>query len=259
MVAAVLLHVGIIAATLFSWSHTLDIVDQTPVVPVDLVTLSETTNVAPMVKEQPKEPPKEEEQPPAPEPVQKTVAAAPTPTEEEAPPPEETALAPVILKPPPVVPKTKPQSQPDEKKEKFDINNIVALLDKRAPAAASSPNAKVGNRTIKGIGDQSAMTADLKSMLQSMIYKCWSPPVGAPHPEQLIVSFELFLNPDGTVAQPPQLVGNSGSASDPYARAAAEAARRAIYTCQPYQLPADRYAQWRDVTFRFDPRDMVGQ
>ena len=257
MVGAVLLHVGIIAATFFSWSHSLDIADQSPpVVPVDLVTIGEKTNVAPMVKVQPKEPPKEEAQPPTPEPTERAAAAAPQ-DEESAPPLEDAPSAAVIPKPPPVVPKTKPQ--PDEKKEKFDINNIVALLDKRAPAPASAPNAKVGSHTIKGIGDQSAMTADLKTMLQSMIYKCWSPPVGAPHPEQLIVSYELFLNPDGTVAQPPQLVGNSGAANDPYARAAAEAARRAIYTCQPYQLPADRYAQWRDVTFKFDPRDMVGQ
>jgi hypothetical protein len=255
LIGAVLLHAGIIAATFFTWSHTLDIADQTPVVPVDLVTLSDKTNVRATVKEQPKAQPKEEAQPPAPERVQQAPAAAPE--EEEAAPPSEEARSESLPKPPPVVPKTKPQ--PDQKKEKFDINSIAALLDKRAPAPASAPNAKVGNRTIKGIGDQNAMTADLKAMLQSMIYKCWSPPVGAPHPEQLIVSFELFLNPDGSVAQPPQLVGNSGSAGDPYTRAAIEAARRAIYTCQPYRLPADRYAQWRDVTFRFDPRDMVGQ
>lgn len=253
LVAALLLHVGIIGATFFSWSHTLDIADQTPVVPVDLVTLGEKTNVAPMIKRQPKE----DVQPPAPEQTQQVPAATPV-EQEAAPPPEEASAEPVPQKPqPPIVPKTKPQ--PDQKKENFDINNIVALLDKRAPAAASAPNAKVGNRIIKGIGDQSAMTADLKAMLQSMIYKCWSPPVGAPHPEQLVVSYELFLNPDGTVAQAPQLVANSGSPGDPYARAAIEAARRAIYTCAPYQLPADRYAQWRDVIFRFDPRDMVGQ
>ena len=36
------------------------------------------------------------------------------------------------------------------------------------------------------------MTADLRSMLQSEIYRCWSPPVGAPHPEKLIVSYELY-------------------------------------------------------------------
>jgi len=256
-VVAVLLHIGVISATFFSWSHKLDIADQTPVVPVDLVTLGEKTNVAPMVKHQPKAPPKEEAQPPAPEQTQQAPVPAPREEESPPPPPDDASSEPMPQKLPAIVPKTKPR--PEQKDEQFDPDRILALLDKRAPAASSAPNAKAGNRTIKGIGNQNAMTADLRAMLQSMIYKCWSPPVGAPHPEQLVVSYELFLNPDGTVAQPPQLVGNSGSPGDPYARAAVEAARRAIYTCAPYQLPADRYAQWRDVTFRFDPRDMVGQ
>jgi hypothetical protein len=164
----------------------------------------------------------------------------------------------VLQKPPPVVPKTKPQ--PDQKKEKFDINSIVALLDKRAPAPASAPNAKVGAHTIKGIGQQNAMTMDLVDALRNQIAQCWSPPVGAPDSRELVVDFDLFLNPDGSIAQPPQLIGNSATASSPYARAAAEAARRAIYTCAPYKLPADRYSQWREINpFHFDPRGMMGQ
>jgi hypothetical protein len=256
MIGAVALHVGIIAATLFTWSHKLDISDQSPpVVPVDLVTIGEKTNIASVVREQPKEPPKDEEaQPPAPDQAQQAPAA---PLEEEAAQlPEPTITSEPVPKPPPVVPKAKPQ--PDQKKSKFDINNIMALLDKRAPAASSAPNAKIGNRTIKGIGAQNAMTMDLVDALRNQIAQCWSPPVGAPHPEQLIVSFELFLNPDGTVAQPPQLMGSSSS-GDPFMRAAAEAARRAIYTCAPYKLPTDRYSQWRDITLNFDPRLMVGQ
>jgi len=39
-------------------------------------------------------------------------------------------------------------------------------------------------------------------------------------------------------------------------RAAVDAARRAIYTCAPYKLPADKYNVWRDITVDFDPRKM---
>jgi outer membrane biosynthesis protein TonB len=258
MVAAVALHGAIIAAIFFSftWSRSLDIADQAPMVPVDLVTLSDKTNVRATVKQEVKAPPKEDVvQPPAPDRAQATPAS---PQPEEAAPPVEKAPAPQAkpLPPQPVTPPT-PKPAPEKKKEAFDIDKMMALLDKRAPAAASAPNAKPAQRTQKGIGDQNQMTADLKSMLLSMVYKCWSPPVGAPNADDLVVSFRLFLNQDGTVAQPPQLVGNSGG--DSYARAAQEAARRAIYTCQPYALPQDRYAQWRDVTFVFDPRQMVGQ
>ena len=236
LVGSLALHAGIILVTFFTWAHRLDIIDQSsPIVPVDLVTLADKTNVAPMVKEEVRP---IDEQPVAP-------------------------ALPVSIEPPKfeVAPEAKPApvQKPAPKPETFDINNIQALLAKRQ--AASPKNAKVGSQNVKGIGDQSAMTADLRSMLQSEIYRCWSPPVGAPHPERLIVSYELFLNRDGSVARPPQLTADSSTAaaSDPYMRASAEAARRAIYTCAPYKLPADRYNQWHDVTFVFDPRDMMGQ
>jgi len=227
------LHAGLVAVTFFTWTHRLDIADlSSPVVPVDLVTLSDKTDIAPMAKVEPA--PKPEE----------VVPPQPMPT----PPIAEPVPLPVAKPPPPV-----------SKKETFDINNIVALLDKRKSAAP--PGVKVGPQTVKGFGAQNAMTADLKTMLQSEIYRCWSPPVGAPHAEDLIVTYELYLNPDGSVAQPPQLAANSAAAvaGNPYMAAAAEAARRAIYTCAPYRLPAERYSQWRDVTLIFNPRDMLGQ
>jgi hypothetical protein len=74
----------------------------------------------------------------------------------------------------------------------------------------------------------------------------------------LIPTFRLFLAPDGSVQQPPQLAADSAAqaASDPFMRAAVDAARRAIYTCAPYKLPADKYSVWRDITVDFDPRKM---
>jgi hypothetical protein len=258
-IGALALHVGIIAATFFTWSHSLDIADQSPpVVPVDLVTIGEKTNIAPMVKVQPKEAPKEETQPPAPEQTQQAPAQTLQEEDSAPPPPDAAGSEPILKKPPPPAPKAKPDQ--DQKKDKFDINNIMALLDKRAPATASSLNAKVGNHTIKGIGQQNAMTMDLVDSLRNQIAQCWSPPVGAPNSQELVVDFDLFLNPDGSIAQPPQLIGNSVSANSSYARAAIDAARRAIYTCAPYKLPADRYSQWREINpFHFDPRGMMGQ
>ena len=43
-------------------------------------------------------------------------------------------------------------------------------------------------------------------------------------------------------------------------RLTAEAASRAIYQCAPYNLPAKRYSEWREINpLRFDPREMMGQ
>lgn len=254
------LHVAVVAATMFTWAHRLDIADQAPpVVPVDLVTIGEKTNIAPVVREQPKLEVKVEPQ--TPQPDMPPVPKIETPPQEraEAAPPEQAPSEPVVKpKPQPESPKLRPKPPaPEKTKEKFDVNSILALLDKKNPQAAEQARGKTGPRAIKGIGAQNAMTMDLRDALFNQIRQCWSPPVGAPNAAQLIVDFEVFLSPDGSVARPPQLTGQSVNGG-PYTQAAAEAARRAIYTCAPYKLPADRYSQWRDFTMTFDPRQMIG-
>jgi len=99
---------------------------------------------------------------------------------------------------------------------------------------------------------------DLAVSLRNQIVQCWNPPVGTPHPAPPPVSFRLLLNPDGTVAQAPQLIGST-SDDGPSVRVAEDAARRAIYSCAPYKLPKDRYEEWHDVVFTFDTSLMMRQ
>jgi outer membrane biosynthesis protein TonB len=255
------LHGAIVAGTLFSFAHRLDISDQSPpVVPVDLVTIAPKTNVRATVRPQPHIAP--EPTPPVPKAMPAPTPPQPQPAEEK---PKEPAAEPIAEAQPKPAPRRRPQLPKEKKEEKksFDVDKVLALLNKVAPSQqAAAPNARNAARTVRGIGEQTAMTADLQDALRSQIQPCWSPPVGAPHPERLIVSFDLFLNPDGSVAQPPQLTADSETAAtrDPFVKAAADAARRAIYTCAPFKLPADRYQEWREINpFIFDPRNMLGQ
>ncbi len=258
------LHGAIIVGTLFTVSHTLDIADQSPpVVPIDLVTIAQKTNIrasAHHIRHI------------APTPTPPQVQPQPPPPQPPPEPPKKAEAEPLAEAPQPVIPKHRPQPAPkqqqeakqqedkpqEEKKNKsFDVDKVLALLNKVAPSQAAAPDAPEAQRNVRGVGAQNAMTADLQDALRSQIERCWSPPVGAPHPERLVVSFDLFLNPDGSVAQPPQSLDNS---DDPYFRAAKEAAVRAIYTCAPYKLPGERYAQWKEIKpFIFDPRQMLGQ
>jgi hypothetical protein len=236
VIASIALHLGLVAALFVSFSKKLDIpTDATPLVPVDLVTVGEETNIAPMVKQEDATPP--------PEPAM----VEPEPQPEIAPPQFE--IAPDV-KP---IPKEKPKPKPEEK---FSIDDIQKLLSKKKPT-----NVKIGARTIQGVGAQTGMTADLVAILQSQMYRCWTRPDYGPHPERLIVSYELFLNRDGSIAQAPQLTPESAAAvaGDPYMRAAADAGRRAIYQCSPYRLPPDKYNVWRDIVFTFGPRSPVEQ
>ncbi len=205
--------------------------------------------------ETPQPPPQPVPPPPTPTPPPPQAEAAPEPA--PAPPiPKPTPLPPKpLLKPVPEAPAPAP-TPPKPPKPKTDA--FADLLNNLTKPAATPRNARVADRTVKGFGAMNAATMDLVDALKNQIAQCWNPPVGAPHPERLIPVFQLFLNPDGNVAQPPQLSADSAAAasSDPFMRAAAEAARRAIYTCAPYKLPADKYSTWRAITIDFDPRQL---
>jgi len=101
LIGAVILHGAIIVATLFSWEHRLDIAQESPpIVPIDLVTLAQKTNIAPTVTA-----PKME---PLPVPQQ-----APPELRAQTPPlPEKSELAPQ--------PEVKPAPKPQPEKPKDD-------------------------------------------------------------------------------------------------------------------------------------------
>jgi hypothetical protein len=262
LVVSILLHAAIIGATLFAFSQArLDIADEAPpVVPVDLVTIAKKTNIAPTVKFEPKKAEETVE-------LKKVETLTPPklpPLEQQAEvaPPEQPKAEP-LFKPeaPPIVPKARPRQETKPPKKAAN-QDFAALLNKLTSPAAAPKNAKVAEQTIKGAGAQNAMTMDLVDALRNQIRPCWSPQVGAPRAEELIIDIDLFLNPDGSVARPPQLTASSQARvrSDPYTSAAAAAALRAIYECAPYKLPQDRYAQWREINpFHFDPSKMMDQ
>jgi outer membrane biosynthesis protein TonB len=268
-IMAVLAHalvIGFIYYFSLNWRPLLDVAEDTPPsVPVDLVTIADKTNIAPTVTRAP--PPKPVEATPPPQPV--PPPPTPTPQADDVAEPAPVPSQPVVPKPaPPPKPIAKPQPAPatpptpPKEAKKPKVESFAALLN-NIPSQAPPPHkGRIADRDVKGVGDMNAQTADIADALRSQIKPCWSPPVGAPHPEELVVDFDLFLGPDGSVAQPPQLTADSQSRmGDPYTRAAAEAARRAIYTCAPYKnLPRDRYSQWREINpFHFDPRQMMGQ
>ena len=246
---SLLLHAALIGATYFTWSRMLDSTPESHAVPVDLITVTDQTNVQAMAPPPPPEPPKiEPQQQAAPEP--------PAPQLMDVEPAPEPPMPQIKIKPEPkkAVDTPKPPEQPPKKQNAQDF---AALLNKLTATPKTPPNAKVGPKVVQGIGAANAMTADLADALKSQIYQCWSPPVGAPNANDLVVDFDVAMNPDGSIAR---AASDAIAAGNPYTKAAAEAARRAIYQCQPYRLPQDRYSQWREINpLRFDPRQMMNQ
>jgi hypothetical protein len=91
--------------------------------------------------------------------------------------------------------------------------------------------------------------------LRAKIAQCWSPPPGGLGADAIVVKIRLQLNEDGTLTGLPT-VANSGNSA--FFQAAADSAVRAVYQCQPYVLPAEKYSLWRDMILNFDPRQMYG-
>lgn len=225
--ASVGLHVGLIVMLFVTFSKKIDLPGpESATVPVDLVTLADQTNIAPQTK--------------AAEPPPDVPLVQPLPQPELAPPKFDIS----------------PDAKPDKKKKAEEDKKTVDDLIKRL--ADKQPPAKPGARDIKGVGAQNALTADLQSYLASQIYQCWSPPIGALNAASLIVVYDIRLKKDGTLADKPVLLSESAPAGTPR-DAANQAAMRAIYQCQPYKLPLNRYSEWRYFSFRFNPRDLAGQ
>ena len=230
-------HAGLVAATYMTWNRIVDVTEQSHAVPVELVTIAEQTNIAAQA-------------PPEPEKID-----IPEPPPVEAPPlPQFEAVEPAPVPPVPKV-AIKPEPKPSNQ-------DFAALLNKLTAPDKPVKNTPAATRRVEGIGAANRMTADIADALQSQIHECWSPPVGAPNPDDLVVYFDLSLNRDGTIAAlRPTMQTSVAAASNPYTRAARDAAERAIYQCQHagYRLPPDRYNQWNQVSLRLDPREWLNR
>jgi colicin import membrane protein len=265
MIASGVLHAMVIVAATVAWPHAIEQSDEVPsVIPVDLVTIADVTNIAPTVQEvQKPETPPEQPAPPQPQaaapPPQQAEVAPSEPDKAPPPPPKEAEQKNASVPVNPARPRRKPA--PDQ--QKFDVDTVLALLDKRAPKPVAPPaNAKPAETTVKGLGAQDSFTMDLSDALLAQMRECWNVPGGAPNPEQLIVQVRVFLAQDGSLAQPPLLepASRAAAASNPYMRTAAEAALRAVSVCEPYKrLPPNRYDAWREIVMTFDPSKMIGR
>ena len=148
--------------------------------------------------------------------------------------------------------KPKPASKRD-----FNTDRIAALLNKIPDAAEPAPVLPEDEtpKEVKGQSNGTEVTMSVNEIdaLRARIAQCWNPPPGGLGADDIIVKLRLRLNEDGTLVGYPT-IANRGSS--PFFQAAADSAVRAVYQCQPYALPSEKYALWRDMILNFDPSDM---
>ena len=101
------------------------------------------------------------------------------------------------------------------------------------------------------------MTGGEKDALRVAVQRCWVVDVGSQSANVTVVVGMEMEDTGRVVTNSLRMVsssGGSGSAVD----TAFQAARRAILRCQGdgYDLPADKYAQWKEIEMVFDPSGM---
>ena len=154
-------------------------------------------------------------------------------------------------------PKTQPQDKPTPDAPKYNANQIAELLDHREPQRQTATGSVVNSTA--GLGSQNAapdaqLSQSEIGAFRDRIRDCWSPPPGVDANSNVYVELRVLFKQDGTLAQPPVVVAGSASALGP---ALAESGKRALLKCQPFtMLKPEHYAQWKDITVNFNPRDL---
>ncbi len=217
---------------------------------------------------EPKPEPKKAEETPKPEkpadakaaPKPDKAAEAPKPASQETADSEPPPSMPLHRPPPPKV-KPRPKPKPHlaaKSKDDLATDRISALLNKM-PDSGGGPSTDKASKDAESQvhgqtnGRQLAMSVDEIDALRQRISQCWSPPPGGLGAGHIVVKLRMKLNKDGTLVGYPTVENSDPS---PFFRAAADAAVRAVYQCQPYTLPPEKYSLWRDMILNFDPSEM---
>jgi hypothetical protein len=152
---------------------------------------------------------------------------------------------------------SKPQDKQTPDAPKYNANQIAELLDHREPQRQTATGGALNSTANLGV-QNAAPDAQLSQSeigaFRDRIRDCWSPPPGVDSNTNVYVELRVLFKQDGSLAQAPVVVAGSASALGP---ALAESGKRALLKCQPYtMLKPEHYAQWKDITVNFNPRDL---
>lgn len=149
--------------------------------------------------------------------------------------------------PAPVTPAETATASSDSATEEAVDDAVAAALSSAAEVAAPAPDVPQGP----------PMTGSEREGFRVAVNRCWNVDPGSVAARvTLEVGFSLDQtgNVVGDVRQISATGGDANAVSTAF-----QAARRAILRCQApngYQLPADKYGQWKDVVITFDPSGM---
>lgn len=172
-------------------------------------------------------------------------------------------------RPRPKLPVVKPKRKPKPKPDQFQalLKNLAKrkVEHAREQKQAALPVKPVLPRTTPTPRRSAIETRQLEHALivavRQQLSPCWNIPGGAKDAQAMQVGVRIRLSPDGSLRGTPLVLDTARMGTDPFYRAVAESAVRALLNpdCRPLKLPLDQYDIWKEITFNFDPGEALGQ
>ena len=281
-----LLHAGLAAIIMIGAPDLMRRPEEVQFIPLELISdaeITDRTNVPDEPEEEPAaaeeravEAPEEEPTPvlpdePAEDPAPDTLAEEPAPDASEPEPepspdaePTDNPIEPERVQD--VAPRVKPKPERDDP---LDFDALSSVIDRakedeevRNPRTApdSAPDAEAAG---EGVGISGRLTATEKDLLRARLIDCWNVKaiLGSPNAEKLKVILRVKFTEEGQIDGEPVVVNqiDIDLSGNPFWKNAAREAVAAVYKCEPYNfLSPERYEQWRELEFNFDPEEMLG-
>ncbi len=226
-------HVGFVLMTLLAWQTSSVLVATSGnVVPVEIVNVAPESNVRALAQPTPEDAAPEAQDQSTPQP-----APAPAPT------------------PAPPEPRVR-------QNDTFDLAAVARLVDRSRTAGRQRAEGAAADRTQQGAGrgteDVVSLQDRARALARAHLTRCWRMPIDLPDPDRLVVTVQFDLNRNGTLNGQPVVTNPRNYTFDSDMRVAAEAALRAVRTCDfsffsDDPVVGDHYEIWRRTEFTFRP------
>ena len=159
-------------------------------------------------------------------------------------------------------PRTSPRPRTRPNRPAPPAQTDVAEAEDPTPAEPAEPDTAIDDALAEALGQGSEptgppLTGGEKDAMRLAVSKCWNIGSLSTEAQRTVVVVGFSLSREGKVAGNLRLLSSSGG-SAAAADQAFQAARRAILRCgaKGYDLPADKYDQWKDIEITFNPERM---
>ncbi|MBI1359193.1 MAG: hypothetical protein GC155_02795 [Alphaproteobacteria bacterium] len=255
---SVALHLGLLATGIVVAPRLMAEPAPMMILPVELLTVADVTNVKPVAEEKPKQ---------ADEAKDTAEKAEPAPAAEEKPEPAPEPEPEIVPDKSPKKPEPEPKKEPPKppappKKEKMSdaLDSILkSVPDKKKTSRNAADTSTASLRNVedaarKGVGDNQRMTITIADSIRSQLMSrgCWTDKDDMPDAKRLRAVIRVRFERGGRLLGDPKMIDPPRPpAGDPPMLVFTQQALASLRQCEPFQVPPEYYetSPYIDLTF----------